>query len=188
MKTLLSTFGKLLLLPVCFASFVLAQDDDAKSDSQKTETTQEDGTGKDSAKKAKEELSPVAQALAKLKLFNGKPNKKAKYYVYLQSASWCGPCCAEMPKIVAEYSKMRRAGIEIILVGCDKTEKEARAYLKSFRARFPGTMNDKKALSLPGFKPASGIPNAIFVDGEGKVLTSGHGSIIMDWKTVIDEK
>ena len=34
----------------------------------------------------------VQEAMKGVKSFNRKINKKAKYYIYLQSASWCGPC------------------------------------------------------------------------------------------------
>ena len=29
---------------------------------------------------------------------------------------------------------------------------------------------------------AIGIPNATIVDKDGKVITSGHGSIVLEWK------
>ena len=47
--------------------------------------------------------TPVGKAVGKLKTFNGKPTKKALVYVYLQSASWCGPCNQEMPDVVNAY-------------------------------------------------------------------------------------
>jgi hypothetical protein len=49
----------------------------------------------------------VAEALGKFKVFNGKPNLKAEYYIYLYSASWCGYCQQCMPIAVAEYNKMK---------------------------------------------------------------------------------
>ncbi|MBQ2380887.1 MAG: TlpA family protein disulfide reductase [Akkermansia sp.] len=125
----------------------------------------------------------VHAAIAKTKFFNAKPSKKADYYIYLHSASWCGPCKALMPEIIKEYKKMKRKGVEIILLGHDKTEDAAKAYLKSYKAKFAGVLdNSPDARSLPGYTPASGIPAATIVDKNGKVITSGHGSIVLEWK------
>ena len=75
---------------------------------------------KDSKKTA---ASKVGKAAGKLKSFNGKANKKALVYVYLQSASWCGPCNKEMPEVVKIYNEMKKDGrAELILVGHDQTE------------------------------------------------------------------
>ena len=125
----------------------------------------------------------VHAAIAKTDFLNAKPNKKAKYYIYLHSASWCGPCKAIMPDIVKEYKKMKRAGVEIILMGHDKDEKGVKAYLKSYKAKFPALVDGSPAsLAMPGYTPANGIPNATIVDKDGKVITSGHGSIVLEWK------
>ena len=140
----------------------------------------------DEAIQQTEHKNLVGEALKKLKTFNGKPNTNAKFYIYLQSASWCGPCRAEMPNIVKEYKKIKRAGGEIILLGCDKTLDAAKEYLKKFRAKFPGMMAEM-GQSLPGFERAGGIPNAMFVRPDGSVMKNGHGSIIMDWESIVCE-
>ena len=125
----------------------------------------------------------VHAAIAKTKFFNGKPSKKADYYIYLHSASWCGPCKALMPDIIKEYKKMKRKGVEIILLGHDKTEDAAKAYLKGYKAKFAGLLDDSQdARSLPGYTAASGIPAATIVDKNGKVVTSGHGKLVLEWK------
>lgn len=130
--------------------------------------------------------SEVADALKQIKTVSGKANASAICYVYLESASWCGPCRAEMPKIVKEYQKMKKKGIEIILCSADKTKKDAKGYVKSFKIRFPVIMGSDA--NLPGFSPAGGIPHATFVDAEGNVLASGHGSIIVSkWQEVLSK-
>lgn len=125
----------------------------------------------------------VQEAMKGVKSFNRKINKKAKYYIYLQSASWCGPCNQEMPELAKMYPKMKKAGIELILVSADRDEKTAKAFLKKYKAGFPGVMPDA-AKDFPGFQRANGIPNAIIVTADGEVLQTGHGSIIKQWKEI----
>lgn len=144
-------------------------------------------------KKAKAAEAPaVPTALKKLKTFNGKPNMKAKYYIYLQSASWCGYCRKEMPDIVREYKKMKKGGVEIILCSRDKTPEDARNYIKEFGIKFPAVMDDPNTPgpALPGFErlPGGGIPVAVLVDAQGKQLRIGQGKMIADWKRVVQEE
>lgn len=121
-----------------------------------------------------------------VKPFTGRPSKNAKYYVYLQSASWCGPCQQEMPDIVEIYPDMKKAGVEIILCSWDRNKGAAQGFLKSHKAKFPAVMKEQ-AGALPGFQLADGIPFAIIVTEEGKPITSGHGSIVKQWESIISE-
>ena len=54
--------------------------------------------------------SPVGKALEKADyLTKDRPNTKARYYLFLYSASWCGPCRREMPHVVRTYRKIRQS-------------------------------------------------------------------------------
>ena len=114
------------------------------------------------------------------------PNKKAKFYIYLSSASWCGPCKALMPQVAAQYKAMQKKKVELILISCDRTIEEGRQYLQHYKADFCGVMAAEAATkALPGYKAANSIPYAIVVDKKGKVITAGNGaSIIGDWKEI----
>ncbi len=116
-------------------------------------------------------------------LTDTKPSKKAKYYIYLHSASWCGPCKALMPEIVKEYKKMKKKNVEIILIGHDKTPEAAKSYLEHYEAGFPGVLSSSAdAKKLPGITAPNGIPAATIVDAKGNVLYSGHGKGALEWK------
>ncbi len=167
----------ILVAPACFA------------DSPKSEPA----AAAQKAGKEKNKSGKVAKAVKKIKpktFFNGKVSSKASYYIYLQSASWCGPCNAEMPEIVQEYKAMKKDGrVELILVGHDRSLEQAKAFLSKYKAGFPGLMaSDSEAQKLPGFKMANGIPNAIIVDADGNQVASGHGSIVKKWRAYTIDK
>ena len=106
MKRLFTTLA--LLLGLCVWAMPQVQaDDDAPVATKKS--------GKKKAEKKKQEvkLSPVAQALADAGYFTEtEANPKAKVYIFICSASWCGPCRALMPQIVKEYEKKIKKNIK----------------------------------------------------------------------------
>lgn len=126
-------------------------------------------------------LSPVAEAIAKLPTVGASTfNKDADYFIYLYSASWCGPCRRVMPQIVQLYkdtlSKDKR--IEIILVDADRTEEQAKAYLAHYDVDFYTIMgtNPEVEKQLPGAYQVRAIPHYIAVDKNGNRISSGHAS------------
>lgn len=126
-------------------------------------------------------LSPVAAALSELKPISGSFNPQAEYFIYVYSASWCGPCRAVMPRIVRLYkdtlSKDKR--IEIILIDLDHTEEAAKNYIAHYDADFFATMGRKSEVDhLPGAYQVRGIPHCIAVDKNGKRIFSGHAAVI----------
>ena len=134
------------------------------------------------------EQGPVAQALSKARVMNGPVNLAADYYIYVQSASWCGPCKVEMPELVKLYPQMKAANVELILVGQDGTEQAAMAYLQSFGAPFPGVHYQDEALkALPGYTLSRTVPHATLVDKQGRLIAKGHGSLARKWQQIIED-
>lgn len=138
--------------------------------------------------------SPVVAALSAPSiqyLTEARPAADAQFYIYLCSASWCPPCRAIMPKVVAMYPEIKAAGGEIILLCFDQTPEAGKAYAKKYDAGFPFVMSGFQSvgsLKLPGFSAPRGIPHATFVSADGKVLYSGHGVSTLNWKLVTTEK
>lgn len=140
-------------------------------------------------KEKAERYKTVAAAIENLEFFNGTPDTKAKYYIYLHSASWCGPCKALMPQIMEQYEDMQKAKVEIILIGCDSTVEAATQYISHYNENIAGILSkDPGAKKLPGFSKADGIPHATIVDRKGKVLYNGHGIGAVNWKNYCGKK
>ena len=156
-----------------------------KGTDKNSEVTDE-GEGKSKKKATKKGRSVVDAAIRKLHPFNSHPMKGAKYFVYLQSASWCKWCCQEMPKIVEEYPEMKKAKIEIVLLGHDSDKRAAQNYLKKYRAKFPGVMVEQ-CEKLPGYVKSNSVPHVTFVDADGYILRDGGGSVIMAWRDIISQ-
>lgn len=117
-------------------------------------------------------------------LTDARPAADAQFYIYLSSASWCGPCRAIMPRVVAMYPAIRQAGGEIILVNFDRSPEAGKAYLEKYKSAFPG-IHAKQAQSFPGYVAPQGIPQATFVTPDGKVISNGHGATALRWQTII---
>lgn len=128
--------------------------------------------------------SPVGKALEKADyLTKDRPNTKARYYLFLYSASWCGPCRREMPHVVRTYRKIRQSDdVELVLFSCDKTEEAAKAWAKEERMKFP-IIKPKKGNGIPGYAPGGTIPRLGIVDNTGKPVITGHpAKILDDWR------
>lgn len=140
-------------------------------------------------KKAKATPSAVAKALKKVKRATGKVNQKALVYIYLQSASWCGPCKQAMPGIVEQYKEMRKDGrAEIVLVGFDQTPDGVKSYIEGYDCKMPAVHKDAKNVDkLPGFSKAPGIPFLIMVDADGNVLHTGSPFVVNQWKAEVEK-
>ncbi len=136
--------------------------------------------------KSEEIAEPRAaqSAIAKVEPIRGEINKEADYYIYLGSSSTCPPCRALMPKVVKEYSKMKRKNVELILVGSDRTEEAAIKYAEDYKVKFPA-VHYMQAGALLGRVQATSLPNVTIVDADGKALASGGGDVILNWKKTI---
>ena len=140
----------------------------------------------------KEEARPaVLAALENFKVHNARVNPKAEIYIYLYSASWCGFCRECMPVAVEQYKKMKSSRkAEIILIGGDKTEKEAIQYLKSYKLKAPGIMfNALKSTNFQGLPSCGmpGFPAVTVVTKDGKMLANVIGAsqvkeVLANWK------
>ena len=106
-------------------------------------------------------------------LLNKDFKKNAKAYLCLFSASWCGPCRAEMPRIAKTYADTMKADpdIELIHFSCDRDDAKAMAWAKEHDVKFPVV---KPKGGNPLNLHSRGIPHLFIVKNDGTVLEEGH--------------
>ncbi len=91
-------------------------------------------------------------------------------------ATWCGPCVEEMPNVKANYERFHEQGFEVVGISLDDDREALETFLKDneipwtnlFAAPKDGEPQQPPTAEYYG---VTGIPTAILVDREGKVLS-----------------
>lgn len=180
MKNLFISMLMLLGLVAWCLPQTSAQEDSPAPATQKTKKTR---------KKSSSGLSPVAKALAEAGYFTEtEARPKAKFYLFICSASWCGPCRALMPQVVEEYETNMKKDkkVSMVLLGADRDEQAAREYIGHYKTDMPGVL--KKAVRLENAPEMPGIPWYFILNARGELVSAGPGNKILNWKEEIKKK
>lgn len=91
-------------------------------------------------------------------------------------ASWCGPCRAEIPNMKAQLEKYGDRGFAIVGINLDNTINEYQNYVDREELTWVNLMSPNESergwnSPLAVHYGISGIPTAILVDKEGKVVS-----------------
>ncbi len=92
-------------------------------------------------------------------------------------ASWCGPCRAEMPELVAAYDRYRDDGLVIVGVNLQEADEKVNEFASEFGMTFPividrdGELRDVWRLG----GPFDGIPTSYFIDASGVIRSLFYG-------------
>lgn len=89
-------------------------------------------------------------------------------------ASWCGPCRAEMPNVVAAYQKYHAKGFEVVGISFDNKKE---AWIKAIgQLQMPwlqlSDLRGWKCAAAPLYK-IDAIPDNLFIDPQGKIVARG---------------
>jgi thiol-disulfide isomerase/thioredoxin len=100
-------------------------------------------------------------------------------------ASWCGPCRAELPNILASYQAYRGKGFEVVGVDMDKKRADAENYVQQAGIEFPVLFSDDPEAT--GWDHPMGrkygvtaLPRAILVDQDGVIVSTMARGRILD--------
>jgi thiol-disulfide isomerase/thioredoxin len=86
-------------------------------------------------------------------------------------ATWCGPCRAEMPNVIAAYQKYHSKGFDIIGVSLDEEKSLLSNYIKDQKMTWPQFFDGKQwANELAVKYGIDAIPANFLLDGEGKII------------------
>lgn len=98
---------------------------------------------------------------------------KGNYVLVDFWASWCGPCRAEMPNVVAAYEKYHAKGFDVVGVSFDQKSDAWKKAIEQIGMKWHN-ISDLKGWQCAASEAygISSIPSNILVDGEGKIVAS----------------
>ena len=98
---------------------------------------------------------------------------KGNYVLVDFWASWCGPCRAEMPNVVAAYEKYHAKGFDVVGVSFDQKDDAWKKAIEQIGMKWHN-ISDLKGWQCAASDAygISSIPSNILVDGEGKIVAA----------------
>jgi thiol-disulfide isomerase/thioredoxin len=108
---------------------------------------------------------------------------KGKVVVVNFWATWCAPCRAEMPQLLAFERQYERKGIELVLVSADEPSeaRQVTEFLTSQKAARPWyikkTTNDDRFIDSIDSKWSGALPATFVYDRAGRRVKSFFGEI-----------
>ena len=132
-----------------------------------------------------EAVDPTAEGTAmpdfSAKMLDGKTfdvkQERGKVVLLNLWATWCGPCRAEIPELLALYGKHSSKGLEIVGVSLDdaSAESSVRDFAKEQKITYPIALDPDGKLAND-FR-TSVIPTSVLVDRGGKIRWRHIGAI-----------
>ena len=90
-------------------------------------------------------------------------------------ASWCSPCRAEAPTLVALANKY----IDVAFIGILTRDNPAtaEAFQRRFSLPYPTLIDDSLLIGFKGSLPANAIPSTVLIDKAGRVAARISGAV-----------
>jgi thiol-disulfide isomerase/thioredoxin len=107
----------------------------------------------------------------------GKPlsvaSRKGKVVLIDFWATWCGPCVAELPNVLAAYKKYHDKGFEIIGISLDKDHDKLTSFIKEKDVTWPQYFDGQGWQNKVSTKYGiNSIPATFLLDKDGKIIAS----------------
>jgi thiol-disulfide isomerase/thioredoxin len=101
-------------------------------------------------------------------------------------ASWCSPCRAEAPTLVALANKYTDVAFIGILTRDNPTNAEA--FERRFKIPYPTIIDDSILIGFKGSLPANAIPTTVILDKSGRVAARISGVVTVASLSELIEK
>jgi len=101
--------------------------------------------------------------------------------------SWCAPCRAEAPTLVAAAHRLSGKGVAFLGINSrDLNEAAARAFVRTFHVPYPSIYDQDGStlLAFRGTLTPNAIPSTVIIDPQGRVAGSVLGAVD---KTTLDD-
>ena len=99
--------------------------------------------------------------------------KDAKYILLDFWASWCGPCCAEMPNVRKVYEAYKDKGLQVVGISVDQNPDAWKSAVKRLDMTWPQTNHnngtDKTAAAIYSVQY---IPYTVLFDAQGNIIAT----------------
>jgi peroxiredoxin len=93
--------------------------------------------------------------------------------------TWCGPCVAAAPELVAAYEKFRSRGFEIIGVASNDTREKVQAFIAEKRMSWTQTLEDEKGPITTLYR-VSGWPSYVLIGKDGTIAAAPPAGATFD--------
>ena len=169
MKYLFKNIAVFITLSVLLSAFVAC----SKTTSSPDATA--DATNSAAAKNSDFPPAPSSVMQAEIKDVDGNTfkleDKKGKVVLVNLWATWCGPCRAEMPDLIALQDKYREQNFEIIgLDSDDESPEEIKSFAKKMNLNYQLGYADGKLMNdFLKISKFGGIPQSYLIDREGRL-------------------
>ena len=114
---------------------------------------------------------------------DGKPGKLSDYrgQVVLVDfwGTWCGPCVAATPELVAAYDKYHARGFEILGVDADEPRDVLEAFVRDKKLPWPQAVDGTKGPIVTLYR-VTGFPSYFLIGKDGTVVVAAPGGAKFD--------
>ena len=186
MKNLFTNIVLFVWLSIVFSGFTACSNTAStqKGPVSDTAPSVQNGNATETTEVNKSNFPPVPTAISQAEIKDLEGNtfkiedKKGKVVLINLWATWCGPCRAEMPELVALQEKYRDKGFEVVgLDTDDESVEEIKAFAEKMKLNYQlGYASGKILSEFIKITRLAGIPQTMIVNREGKmVLVIGGG-------------
>lgn len=89
-------------------------------------------------------------------------------------ATWCGPCKAEIPDLVALQTKYKD-DLVVLGISVDDTAEQIKPYAKEYKVNYPMLVGNKREDVQEALGPLVAVPVSVIIDRDGHIVRKHTG-------------